>query len=190
MTGKGPVDPYPVHRLINHKDYAVEVVTSIIKETDLDPCGGHTSEDLGASGLYDLSREIENKERAQYSEAICTLNQDLMVKTKALVEDTRWLEEAEKAKTNLATKLASHRFKDCLKQVRVAHPNLDFPQIAIDTSVPPTPKGGDTVSDETVDSTHTVEQEVETDGMVIAQPAPGGLDGLPSKNPTTIDDLP
>ena len=30
------------------------------------------------------------------------------------------------------------------------------------------PGGGDIVSDETIDSTHMVEQEVETDGMVIA----------------------
>ena len=32
------------------------MVTSIIKETDLDPYGGQTLEDLGASSLYNLSR--------------------------------------------------------------------------------------------------------------------------------------
>lgn len=46
MSEKGPVASGPVQRL----------VTSIIKETDLDPCGEHSSEDLGASGLYDLSK--------------------------------------------------------------------------------------------------------------------------------------
>ena len=99
------------------------MVTSIIKEMHLDPCGEHSSKDLGASDLYDLLRvcprhlhytsknsldfyrhalfqalvhmkalqdrclankgvirrfrkrqEIENKERAQYSETVHTLN--------------------------------------------------------------------------------------------------------------------
>ena len=51
MMGKGPVQ-----RLVIHKDYVVEMVTSIIKETNLNVCGEHTSEDLGAFGLYNLSR--------------------------------------------------------------------------------------------------------------------------------------
>ena len=32
------------------------MVESIIKETDLDPCAEQEMEDLGASGLFDLSR--------------------------------------------------------------------------------------------------------------------------------------
>ena len=56
MMGKGPIVPSPVQRLVTHKDYAVEMVNLIIKETNLDLCGEHTSEDLGASGLYYLSR--------------------------------------------------------------------------------------------------------------------------------------
>ena len=51
MMGKGPVQ-----RLVIHKDYVVEMVTSIIKETNLNVYGEHTSEDLGAFGLYNLSR--------------------------------------------------------------------------------------------------------------------------------------
>ena len=39
-------------------------------------------------------------------DAIRTLNQELTAKTKVLVEETRRFEEAEKAKTNLATELA------------------------------------------------------------------------------------
>ena len=39
-----------------HKDYAIKMVNSINKETDLDPYGEHFLEDLGASDLYDLSR--------------------------------------------------------------------------------------------------------------------------------------
>ena len=102
-------------------------------------------------------QEIESKEQAQYSEAIRTLNQELTAKTKALAEETRRVKEAKKAKTNLATELASlceqmekaradamvefhisqpffnaygiyygEGFEDYLKQVRVAHPNLDL----------------------------------------------------------------
>ena len=51
MTRKGPIQ-----RLVTYKDYAIEMVNLIIKETDLNPCGEHATEDLGASGLYDLSR--------------------------------------------------------------------------------------------------------------------------------------
>ena len=55
-----------------------------------------------------------------------------------------------------------------------------------------TPRGNDTVGDETINSIHTIEQEVEADGVVIDQPAPGGLDAVmvPStENPTTVDSL-
>jgi len=55
MTRKGPIAPSPVQRLVTHKDYAIEMVTSIIKEMDLDPSGEHSSEDFRASGLYNLS---------------------------------------------------------------------------------------------------------------------------------------
>ena len=56
MMGKGPIVPGPVQRLVTHKNYAVKMVNLIVKETDLDPYGEHTSEDLGAFGLYYLSR--------------------------------------------------------------------------------------------------------------------------------------
>ena len=48
----------------------------------------------------------------------------------------------------------------------------------------------DTVNDESVDSTHMIKQEVETNGVVIAQLAPGGPNSLPSENPITVDGLP
>ena len=38
MTRKGPVTQGIVRRLLMHKDHAFEMVDSIIKETDLDPC--------------------------------------------------------------------------------------------------------------------------------------------------------
>nr|POE95946.1 hypothetical protein CFP56_47041 [Quercus suber] len=170
MIGKGPVALSPVQRLVTYKDYVIEMVSLIIKETDLDPCGEHSLEDLGASGLYNLSREIENKEWAQYLEAIRTLNQELMAKTKALVEETHRLEEAEKTKTNLAMELA-----------------------ALHDTVPPTPRGDDTVSNETVDSIHMIEHEVkDTDRVVIAKPTLEGPDVIvvsSGENPTTVEGL-
>lgn len=58
MTGKGPVVSDLVQRLITHREYVVEMVNSIIKKTNLDPCGEHTTKDLGDSGLYDLLRVL------------------------------------------------------------------------------------------------------------------------------------
>ena len=56
MIGKGPIAQGAVRRLLTHKEHAVEMVDSIIKETDLDPCADQTTENLGALGLFDLSR--------------------------------------------------------------------------------------------------------------------------------------
>lgn len=56
MTVKGPIVPSLVRRLIMHKDYVVEMVKLIIKEMNLDLYSEQTSEELGAFGLYDLSR--------------------------------------------------------------------------------------------------------------------------------------
>ena len=47
MTRKGPIISNPVQRLVTHKDYAVEMTNSIIKETDLDPCGKHSQRTWG-----------------------------------------------------------------------------------------------------------------------------------------------
>ena len=56
MTAIGPISLGTVHRLLTHKEHAVEMVESIIKETDLDRCVEQTMEDLEASSLFDLSR--------------------------------------------------------------------------------------------------------------------------------------
>ena len=45
-----------VRRLLMHKEHAVEMVESIIKETDLDPCAEQLTEDLRVLGLFDLAR--------------------------------------------------------------------------------------------------------------------------------------
>lgn len=56
MIGRGLIAKGLVHRLLMHKDYVVETIDLIIKETDLDPCADQTTEDLGESGLFDLPR--------------------------------------------------------------------------------------------------------------------------------------
>ena len=42
-------------RLLTHKEYAVEMIESIIKDTDVDPYAKHMTEELGVSGLFDLA---------------------------------------------------------------------------------------------------------------------------------------
>ena len=41
---------------MSHKEYAIEMVHSIIKDTDMDECGEHGTEDLGDFGFFDLAR--------------------------------------------------------------------------------------------------------------------------------------
>ena len=55
MTSSGPITK-GTHRLLTHKGYAVEIVESIIKETNVDPYAKQETEDLGALGLFDLVR--------------------------------------------------------------------------------------------------------------------------------------
>ena len=42
-------------RLLTYKDYAVEMMESIIKDQDADPCAKQGTEELGSSGLFDLA---------------------------------------------------------------------------------------------------------------------------------------
>ena len=53
MTSTGLVNQGTC-RLFTHKGYAIEMVESIIKETDVDPSDEQGTEDLGALGLFDL----------------------------------------------------------------------------------------------------------------------------------------
>ena len=41
-----------------HKDHAIEIIESIIKDTDLDPCAEQMMEKLGALGLF-LSKDSD-----------------------------------------------------------------------------------------------------------------------------------
>lgn len=76
-------------------------------------------------------QEIEKKERAQHSEAVRTLNKELMAKSTMLAEETLQLEEVEKAKTNLATELAALLEQvekarvDAMAEFRISQPFFD-----------------------------------------------------------------
>ena len=56
MTTSGPVVQDPDRHLLTHKDYALEMVESIIRDKDVDPCAEQGTDELGASGLFDLAR--------------------------------------------------------------------------------------------------------------------------------------
>ena len=43
-------------RLFTHKDYAIEMMGSIIRDKDVDPCAKLGIDKLGASSLFDLAR--------------------------------------------------------------------------------------------------------------------------------------
>lgn len=66
-------------------------------------------------------------------------------------------------------------FDNFLKQVESVYPDLDLSRITINDTVPPTTRGDDTISEESDDSTHTMEQESKDDDVVIAQPVLEGL---------------
>ena len=56
MTTAGPITQGLDRRLLTHKDYAIEMIESIIKDKDVDPCAEQMTEELGVSGLFDLAR--------------------------------------------------------------------------------------------------------------------------------------
>ena len=68
----------------------------------------------------------------------------------------------------------SDGFEDYLKQVGSVYPDLDLSNVSFDDPLPTTPMAGDTVDEESDDSTHTEEQIPIDDGVVIAQPVPEG----------------
>ena len=120
-----------------------------------------------------------------------------MIVTKKLKEESCLWEKAQKAKESLETELTTLReqtekakadvvvefrasqsfidacavyygegFDDCLKQVGFIYLDLDLSKISIDDPVLTT-AGGDIVSEETDDSTHT-EQDPKDDSVVLA----------------------
>ena len=55
MTMLGPATEEFEHCLLTHKDYAIEMLESIIKDKDADPCVGQATRELGDSSLYELA---------------------------------------------------------------------------------------------------------------------------------------
>ena len=56
MTTSCPITQEPNHHLLTHKDYAIEVIESIIKDKVVDLCAKQMTEELGVSGLFDRTR--------------------------------------------------------------------------------------------------------------------------------------
>ena len=54
MTAQGPVTSGPIQRLVSHKKYVIEMVHSIIKDTNMNEYGKHGTRDLEESSLFDL----------------------------------------------------------------------------------------------------------------------------------------
>ena len=60
-------------------------------------------------------------------------------------------------------------FKDCRKQVKSIYLHLDLFKVTMDNPLPSTPTGGDTISEETDDSTQS-EWDPKDDGVILTQP--------------------
>ena len=56
MTTLGLITQEPNRHLLTHKDYAIEMMDSIINDKDVDSCVEQATEELGASGLFNLAR--------------------------------------------------------------------------------------------------------------------------------------
>ena len=82
-------------------------------------------------------------------------------------------------------------FKDCLKQVRSIYPNLDLSKVTMNDPLSMTSTHGDTVSEETDDSTE-LERDPKDDGVVLAQLAVEGpvVPLAPSANDPPTHDTP
>ncbi|KAL0009387.1 hypothetical protein SO802_010889 [Lithocarpus litseifolius] len=77
MSAHGFVSQDVERRLLTHKGYALEMLESIFKEEDADPCVDQSLGELGDSGLFDLAQKcIKNLTDGleQYKDACRTLN--------------------------------------------------------------------------------------------------------------------
>ena len=142
-------------------------------------------------------QDIQNKEMDQYKEAVHTLNKELTAITKKLKQESILQEKVQEVKAKLtaicgqvetarADAIAEFKasqpfidacmmyygdgFEDFLKQVGPIYPNLDLSKVTMDDLMQTTPAFGDTISEDTDNSTH-MEQDSKDDGVVLAQPA-------------------
>ena len=56
MTSSSPIAQGSDCHLLMHKDYAIEMVGSIIRDKDVDPYAKEGTDKLGALGFFDLTR--------------------------------------------------------------------------------------------------------------------------------------
>ncbi|KAL0013731.1 hypothetical protein SO802_000800 [Lithocarpus litseifolius] len=150
MIAIGLINQGPVRCHLTHKEHAVEMVESIIKEVDLDPRAKEMTEDLGVSGIG-------------AHEGI--LGQVEMARSDAIVDF-----RASKPFIDIFFVYYGDEFKDCLKQVGSVYPNLDLSKVTMDDPLLTTPARNDTINEKVDNSTH-VEKGLKDDVLVLAQPA-------------------
>nr|POE53886.1 hypothetical protein CFP56_27572 [Quercus suber] len=187
MSAHGLVVSSSIQRLVSHKDYAVEMVNSIIKDTDLDECGEHANEDLGVSGLFDLARAMVRMKalqaRCETKEGVvhrqCTLEQ---AKADAMAGF-----QTSQPHYDKCGGFYGNGFNDYLKQVVSFYPNLDLSQVVIDDTVPLTPGSVDAAMNEADGDVHLVKEEAKEPANVkdVSQNV---LDGQPIPGNSTILD--
>ena len=132
-------------------------------------------------------------------EESCLRKEAQKVKAGMVTELSTLCEQMEKAKADVVAKFRASQsfinactvyyddeFKDCLKQVRSVHPDLDLSKISLDNPMPMTLLGGDTVDEKSDDSVHTEEHVPKNGDVIIAQPA---LEGIIIASVPSIEDL-
>ena len=115
-----------------------------------------------------LKEETHLQEKAQ--EAKTNLETELMVlyeQVKTTKADAIAKFKASRPFIDAFTVYCGDEFEDCLKQVRSVYPNLDLSKVTMDNPLPTTPADGDTIDEETNDSTH-IEQGLKDDSVVLA----------------------
>ncbi|KAK9984165.1 hypothetical protein SO802_033690 [Lithocarpus litseifolius] len=187
MSLLGPITQDSERRLLTHKEYAVEMLDSIIKDKNADPCVGQALGDLGDSSLFDLARIIDD----------CSIMQ-AMVRMKALQVKgvanegviARQQKHIKKVTDEQDRYKETLRFEDCLKLVKSYYLDLDLAKVSMDDPLPSTP-AGDAVPEYT-DGSIESGQNTRDDSIVLAQLAARSpvLPLTPLANPSIADDSP
>ncbi|KAL0004794.1 hypothetical protein SO802_012355 [Lithocarpus litseifolius] len=211
MSPLSPVKQDSERRLLTHKEYAVEILDSIIKDTNADPYVGQAMGDLGDSGPFDLARAMVRMKALQVKGVtnegeVKDLKEKLKEESFQRKKDQEAKETAERELTVLQGQLETAKanvvrdfkesqayidscaeyyglgFEDCLKQVKFHYSDLDLARVSMDDPLLSTPVG-DVVPEETNGSTESA-QDTRDDNDVLAQPARSPILLLsPSANP-------
>ncbi|KAK9993909.1 hypothetical protein SO802_023612 [Lithocarpus litseifolius] len=191
MTAHGPVSQEAKRRLLTHKGYALEMLESIFKEKDVDPCVNQSVGELGDSGLFDLARAMVHMKALQVKGA---KSEELLARQQKRIKNlTDGLEQYKDAcrtlngevETTKADAVAEFKtsqtfvdssaeyygegFEDCLKQIKSLHPYLDLSKVSMDDPLPSTPVGKTVLVDD--DDLSESRMHPNDDGVVLSQPA-------------------